>query len=186
MLTNLHISNIVLIDKLNLSFGPGLNVLTGETGAGKSIVLDALSLALGGRGDTGLIRHGTDTATVIAEFDEINPHIKEMLDESGIEYDGEIILRRTLSTDGKSRAWVNDVPVSIKTLKVLGDELVEVHGQFANHALLNPAMHRVTLDDYALKNTSGFNTLISNYIIVQLYSEKIFKMKSYVPFDILI
>lgn len=163
MLTGLHISNVVLIDKLNLEFGSGLNILTGETGAGKSILLDALSLALGGRADTGLVRHGTDMATVIAEFDAVNGATTDILNEYGIEYDGDLlVLRRTLGTDGKSRAWINDTPVSIKTLKAVGDELVEVHGQFANHALLNPAMHRIALDDFASKNIDDFDELLKN------------------------
>ena len=163
MLTCLHISNVVLIDKLNLEFGAGLNILTGETGAGKSILLDALSLALGGRADAGLVRHGTDMATVIAEFDTINDAVAGIMNEYGIENeDGMLVLRRTLGTDGKSRAWVNDTPVSVKTLKVIGDELVEVHGQFANHTLLNPAMHRNALDDFATKNIAGFDDLLKN------------------------
>lgn len=162
MLTNLKISNIVLIDKLNLEFGSGLNILTGETGAGKSILLDALSLALGARSDTGLIRHGADMASVVAEFNGANENIRHIFDDAGIEYEDNIILRRTLSSDGKSRAWVNDVPISIKTLKSIGDELVEIHGQFANHALLNPAMHRVALDEFAAQNVDNFNTLLNN------------------------
>lgn len=149
MLTSLNISNIVLIEKLNLSFGSGLNILTGETGAGKSILLDALALALGARSDAGLVRHGCDTASVIAEFDTINENLHEILDENGIDYDDVLIMRRTLNSDGKSRAWVNDIPVSIKTLKQIGDELVEIHGQFANHTLLNPATHRNALDNFA-------------------------------------
>ncbi len=162
MLINLNISNIVLIDKLNLEFGSGLNILTGETGAGKSILLDALSLALGARSDVGFIRHGSNTATVVAEFDAINDAIKEIFDEFGIEYDDHIILRRTLGADGKSRAWVNDTPVSIKVLKNIGDELVELHGQFANHALLNQVTHRTALDEFACKNIQDFNQLLEN------------------------
>ena len=162
MLTQISISNIVLIDKLNLEFGSGLNVLTGETGAGKSILMDALALALGARSDIGLIRHGTSGASVIAEFDGVNDAINKILDEAGIDRCECLILRRTLGTDGKSRAWVNDVPVSIKTLKFIGDELVEVHGQFANHALLNQVTHRDTLDEFACKNVTGFNKLLSD------------------------
>lgn len=162
MLNALHISNIVLIEKLNLEFGRGLNVLTGETGAGKSILLDALSLALGARSDTSLIRHGHDNAQVIAEFDVLNNSISGTLDENGIDYDGSLILRRTLSADGKSRAWINDVPVSIKTLKIIGDALVEIHGQFENHSLLDPTTHRKTLDLFASGNIPGFNDLLSN------------------------
>lgn len=146
MLTNLHISNIVLIDKLNIEFSHGLNVLTGETGAGKSILLDALALSLGARSDTGLVRHGCENAQVIAEFN--CPNNLEILTEQGIENDGTIILRRALGSDGKSRAWVNDVPVSIKILKQIGDELCEIHGQFENHSLLDPTTHIIALDEF--------------------------------------
>ena len=149
MLTNLHISNIVLIEKLNLEFGDGLNILTGETGAGKSILMDALSLALGARSDTGLVRHGCDTASVTAEFNNIGSDTKNILIENGLDPDNDVILRRTLTTDGKSRAWINVVPVSVRVLKEIGDTLVEIHGQFANHTLLNPATHRPTLDAFA-------------------------------------
>ena len=149
MLVSLCISNIVLIEKLNLQFGDGLNIMTGETGAGKSILLDALSLALGARSDTGLIRNGCDMASVSAEFDFINNATKQILDENGIDYNDGLILRRTLSRDGKGRAWVNDVPVSVKTLKQLGDEIVEIHGQFENHSLLDIASHEKSLDEYA-------------------------------------
>lgn len=169
MLTNLNISNIVLIDKLNIEFGPGLNILTGETGAGKSILLDALMLALGARSDIGLVRTGANMASVSAEFDVRDDDLFKILEESGIEPDDHIILRRTLGADGKSRAWINDTPVSVKTLKSVGDILVEVHGQFANHALLNPMMHRRALDDFATKNISNFNTLISK--VHSVYNE---------------
>ncbi len=150
MLINLYISNIVLIEKLNLQFGAGLNIMTGETGAGKSILLDALSLALGARSDVGLIRNGCDIASVTAEFDFVNDMIKQILNENGIDCNDGLILRRTLSTDGKSRAWVNDVPVSVKTLKQIGDEVVEIHGQFESHSLLDVASHRGALDEYAV------------------------------------
>ena len=162
MLISLQISNIVLIEKLNLEFGRGLNILTGETGAGKSILLDALSLALGARSDTGLIRHGCDMASVIAEFDASSNDLRAIMSENGIEYDGYIILRRTLSLDGKSRAWINNTPVSIKTLKQVGDILVEMHGQFANHALLNQATHRATLDAFASNAIDDFDTLLND------------------------
>ena len=149
MLVSLHISNIVLIEKLNLQFGNGLNIMTGETGAGKSILLDALSLALGARSDTGLIRNGCDMASVTAEFDFVNDAAKKVLYENGIDYNDSLILRRTLSTDGKSRAWVNDTPVSIKTLKQIGEMLVEIHGQFESHSLLDADSHSTALDEYA-------------------------------------
>ncbi|MBO5705338.1 MAG: DNA repair protein RecN [Alphaproteobacteria bacterium] len=160
MLVNLSISNIVLIERLNLGFGAGLNVLTGETGAGKSILLDALSLALGARSDTGLIRHGCDSASVVAEFDTVPEKAKSILGEFEIDYTDGLILRRTLNTDGKSKAWINDTPISVKTLKQVGDELIEIHGQFANHALLNQSTHRQTLDLFAQNNITCFNELL--------------------------
>lgn len=182
MLVNLNISNIVLIEKLNLEFNGGLNVLTGETGAGKSILLDALSLALGARSDTGLVRHGCDMASVIATFDSVSPELKELLNENGIDYEDLLILRRTLSADGKSRAWANDTPISIKTLKQIGDELVEIHGQFANHTLLNPATHKATLDSFAIQNIDGFTELLKatkeTYSVYHLAENKLSELKA--------
>ena len=160
MLTHLSISNIVLIEKLNLEFGAGLNILTGETGAGKSILMDALSLALGARSDAGLVRHGCATASVTAEFDAVSQRLGDMLTENGIEIDDTLILRRTLGCDGKSRAWVNDTPVSIKTLKQIGDNLVEIHGQFANHALLDPATHLNALDSFGIRISPDYAQLL--------------------------
>ncbi|MDE6571015.1 MAG: DNA repair protein RecN [Alphaproteobacteria bacterium] len=160
MLNRLIISNIVLIEKLNLEFGGGLNILTGETGAGKSILMDALSLALGARSDAGLVRHGCDGASVIAEFDDCNARVRAILDENGIDVDDVLILRRTLAADGKSRAWINDCPVSVKTLKQVGDTLVEIHGQFENHALLDPTTHRHTLDEFALNHMAEYGDIL--------------------------
>ncbi|MBP3545476.1 MAG: DNA repair protein RecN [Alphaproteobacteria bacterium] len=172
MLINLNISNIVLIEKLNLEFGGGLNILTGETGAGKSILLDALSLALGARSDTGLIRHGCEMASVSASFDVVPESVKSTLDEFDIDYNDGLILRRTLSNDGKSRAWINDIPVSVKTLKQVGDSLVEIHGQFANHALLNQSTHRATLDLFAQNNINNFNQLLDDVkVLYKRYSD---------------
>lgn len=160
MLVGLNISNIVLIEKLNLEFGAGLNVLTGETGAGKSILMDALSLALGARSDAGLVRHGCDTASATAEFDMVPNAVKNILAENDIDCSDGLILRRTLSADGKSRAWINDVPVSVKTLKSVGDSLVEIHGQFANHTLLNQSTHRPTLDLFLQNNIPDYKQLL--------------------------
>ena len=162
MLIGLNITNIVLIERLNLEFGHGLNVLTGETGAGKSILMDALSLALGARSDIGLIRHGCDMASVSAEFDTVGDNVRDILCEFDIDCADGVILRRTLGMDGKSRAWINDVPVSVKTLKAVGDSLIEIHGQFANHALLNQSAHRPTLDLFAAGNVPGFSDLLVN------------------------
>ena len=157
MLVNLSISNIVLIEKLNLEFGAGLNVMTGETGAGKSILLDSLALALGSRSDTGLIRSGCDMASVTAEFDSVPDSVVKILNENGITVDdNNLILRRTLNADGKSRAWINDEPVSIRILHAVGDALVEIHGQFANHRLLDQATHLSALDEFASAHIDGF------------------------------
>ncbi|MBQ0013341.1 MAG: DNA repair protein RecN [Proteobacteria bacterium] len=161
MLTNLYIANIVLIEKLNLEFGPGLNVLTGETGAGKSILMDALALALGARSDVGLVRSGCDCATVVAEFDSFSPNIARILSDNGIDAGDTITLKRTLSSDGKSRAWINDMPVSIKVLKEVGDNLVEIHGQFANHALLDASSHIDALDAFASGVSPEFKDVLS-------------------------
>ncbi|MBD5389144.1 DNA repair protein RecN [bacterium] len=161
MLNRLTISNIVLIEHLDLEFGPGLNILTGETGAGKSILLDALALALGARGDAGLIRHGCAGASVTAQFDHTPASVVQILDECGIDASDDLILRRTLAADGKSRAWINDTPVSIKTLKQVGDNLIEIHGQFENHSLLDPTTHRQTLDEFARVSIDKYNDILS-------------------------
>ena len=161
MLCALNISNIVLIEKLNLEFGAGLNILTGETGAGKSILLDALSLALGARSDVGLVRSGCDMASVVAVFDNTPDAVRVILDENGIDVADELILRRTLSVDGKSRAWINDMPVSVRVLRDVGDALVEIHGQFANHRLLNQSTHRAALDEFATAQLDGFSELLA-------------------------
>ena len=161
MLNTLCVSNVVLIEKLNLQFGSGLNIMTGETGAGKSILLDALSLVLGARSDVGLIRTGCDMASITAEFDSANNTVKTILDENGIELDNNLILRRTLQKDGKSRAWINDIPVSIKVLKQIGDTMVEIHGQFENHALLDVTTHLDSLDEYAKLNVIEFTPILA-------------------------
>lgn len=149
MLTGLTIRDVVLIDRLDLAFGPGLAVLTGETGAGKSILLDALGLAIGARADSGLVRNGTKQAVVTASFDVPKGHSSsEILEEMGIEVDGHVILRRIVTADGRSRAFANDEPVNVATLKRLGETLVEIQGQFDQRGLMDPATHRDTLDEY--------------------------------------
>ncbi|MCQ2914932.1 MAG: DNA repair protein RecN [Alphaproteobacteria bacterium] len=150
MLTNLTIRDVVLIDKLELCFADGLCVFTGETGAGKSILLDSLALAIGARSDTGLIRNGAKNLSVTAEFDKIPQSVLDMLSEQSIDYDSSenLVLRRNVNIDGKSKAYINDQPVSIGFLKQIGEELIEIHGQFATHSLLNPVSHRSILDAY--------------------------------------
>lgn len=149
-LVQLSIRDVVLIEKLSLSFDRGLGVLTGETGAGKSILLDALGLALGARAESGLVRHGAEQASVTAEFELAGDHpALAILKEQGLDPDERLVVRRTVSADGRSRAWINDQSVGVGLLRRLGEELVEVHGQFDTHGLLNPQTHRGVLDAYA-------------------------------------
>src|SRR3978361_1438101 len=150
MLVQLAIRNIVLIDRLDLAFGPGLTVLTGETGAGKSILLDAFALALGGRGDGSLVRHGESQGQVTAVFDVTLDHPARRLAEAAdLDTDGDLILRRVQFADGRTRAFVNDQAVSVQILRSLGAALVEIHGQPDDRALVDPASHRAILDAYA-------------------------------------
>jgi DNA repair protein RecN (Recombination protein N) len=149
MLARLSIRDIVLIDKLDLDFAKGLAVLTGETGAGKSILLDAFALALGARGDAALVRQGQAQGQVTAMFELPRRHAAwALLKENGIEAEDALILRRVQFADGKTRAFVNDQPVSVQTLKNLGAALVEIHGQHDDRALVDAATHRRLLDAY--------------------------------------
>lgn len=138
MLIQLSIRDIVLIERLDLSFEKGLSVLTGETGAGKSILLDSLSLALGGRGDGGLVRHGEDKGQVTAVFDVPGNHrARKLLRENSIDDDGDLIFRRIQSADGRTRASINDQPVSVQMMRQVGQMLVEIHGQHDDRALID-------------------------------------------------
>ncbi|MCA1404498.1 DNA repair protein RecN [Ensifer sp. IC3342] len=149
MLAQLSIRDIVLIERLDLTFDAGLSVLTGETGAGKSILLDSLSLALGGRGDGSLVRHGEDKGQVTAVFDVPTGHAARlMLRENGIDDDGDLIFRRVQSTDGRTKAFVNDQPVSVQLMRQLGQTLVEIHGQHDDRALVDTDAHRALLDAF--------------------------------------
>jgi DNA repair protein RecN (Recombination protein N) len=149
VLTSLAINNVVLIEALAVGFAPGLVVLTGETGAGKSILLDALGLVLGARADAGLVRAGAEAARVVAEFDVGADHpARALLAEQALEIDGGIILRRQVKADGGSRAFVNDQPVSATLLRDLGALLVEIHGQHDERGLLSPKGHRALLDQF--------------------------------------
>ena len=149
MLTHLSIRNIVLIESLHLDFHKGLNALTGETGAGKSILLDALGLALGARADSNLVRKGTQSAHVVATFDSPqNPDFNDLLEEQGIEPEDAIICKRQLQTDGRSKAFINDVPVSLSFLKIIAHALADIHGQFDTMALFDDKTHLALLDHY--------------------------------------
>ncbi|GES45258.1 DNA repair protein RecN [Rhizobium dioscoreae] len=150
MLIQLSIRDIVLIERLDLAFESGLSVLTGETGAGKSILLDSLSLALGGRGDGGLVRHGEDRGQVTAVFDVGTQHpARKLLRENGIDDDGDLIFRRVQSADGRTKAFVNDQALSVQLMRQIGQLLVEIHGQHDDRALIDTDAHRTLLDAFA-------------------------------------
>ncbi|MEZ5693802.1 MAG: DNA repair protein RecN [Altererythrobacter sp.] len=159
MLTHLAIRNIVLIEALELEFRRGLGVLTGETGAGKSILLDALGLVLGNRAETALVRAGEDKASVSAtfEFAQLPGAIREAIDDADIEIEpGEpLIIRRQVKADGGSKAWINDQPVGVALLRDIGGALVELHGQHDDRGLVNPRGHRALLDRYAGGNVDA-------------------------------
>ena len=150
MLARLSIRDIVLIERLDIEFSPGLAVLTGETGAGKSILLDAFALALGGRGDADLVRHGAEQGQVTATFDVPKGHpAAKILAENGLDDTGEMILRRVQLADGRTRAFINDQAISVQTLKAVGAVLVEIHGQHDERALVDASTHRQLLDAFA-------------------------------------
>jgi DNA repair protein RecN (Recombination protein N) len=150
MLARLSIRDIVLIERLDIEFASGLAVLTGETGAGKSILLDAFALALGGRGDAGLVRHGAEQGQVTATFDIPKSHpAAALLAANDIEAGGEMILRRVQLADGRTRAFINDQAISVQTMKAVGAALVEIHGQHDERALVDASTHRRLLDAFA-------------------------------------
>ncbi|HBH33358.1 MAG TPA: DNA repair protein RecN, partial [Psychrobacter sp.] len=166
MLTSLTLQNFALINHHELSFYDGFNVITGETGAGKSLLLDALSLCIGGRADTSMVRHGKDNADIYAQFEfSVNNYsagdaAKEQTDNTVAavsqwfadherEFEGDVLIRRQLSSNGRSKAWLNGVPVSLTELKELGAMLVNIHSQHAQQALLKPAFVVEWLDSIA-------------------------------------
>ena len=151
MLIGLGVRDVVLIERLDLAFGPGLTTLTGETGAGKSIILDALGLAAGRRADAGLVRQGAEQASATAIFAPGPGHaVWSVLEEKGLDYtpDEDLVLRRTLAADGRSRAFVNDQPATVAVLRELGALLLEVHGQHETVGLLDNTTHRPLLDAF--------------------------------------
>src|SRR5881392_1437989 len=155
MLARLSIRDIVLIERLDIEFSRGLAVLTGETGAGKSILLDAFALALGGRGDAGLVRNGAEQGQVTAVFDVPKGHpAAAILSDNGLDDTSpadscEMILRRVQLGDGRTRAFINDQAISVQTLKAVGSALVEIHGQHDERALVDASTHRRLLDAFA-------------------------------------
>ena len=149
MLRHLDIRDMLIIDRLELVFQPGLNVLTGETGAGKSILLDSLGFVLGWRGRADLVRAGAKQGEVVAEFDLPDGHpAHAVLEEAGLPASDELLLRRINTPEGRKTAWVNDRRVSGEVLRALSDVLVELHGQQDDRGLLDPKNHRAMLDDF--------------------------------------
>jgi DNA repair protein RecN (Recombination protein N) len=161
MLRSLSIRDFVLVESLDLDFAPGMSVLTGETGAGKSILVDALSLVLGDRAESGVVRNGMKRAEISAEFDLANlPVARGWLNENGLDAEtGVCLLRRTVEAEGRSRAFINGTPVTLAQLRELGEQLVDIHGQHAHHALLKTSVQRELLDEFAGAQAEAAGTL---------------------------
>ena len=154
MIKEIRIRNFAVIENLEVSFGKGLSVLTGETGAGKSIIIDAISLLLGGRADTDSIRSGENNAFVDAVFEITDPVTRDLILESGVEMDdNELLIKRQVSNTGKNRCLINNSSVTVSTLAKIGDRLVDLHGQHDKQALLNPEIHVELLDLYGKCNS---------------------------------
>lgn len=171
MLKRLIINNVVLIEKSDLEFSKGLTVFSGETGAGKSILLDSLGLVLGARASTDLVKSGADKLSVTAEFEienEKSPFF-EICAENEIETTNEVIIRRVLTTDGKNKIFFNDEPISLKLLKELGAYLAEIHGQFDNQGLMDESTHQSALDAFGGYERELYQTIncFRNYKAVQ-------------------
>ena len=153
MISQIQIREFAIVDALELPLRSGMTVLTGETGAGKSILLDALDLALGGRADSGVIRHGSKRAEISVNFDISNhPTIKKWLVDNELDDDDECLIRRTASTDDRSKGFINGSPVPMQSLRELGEQLVDIQGQHAHQSLLKRDMQREALDDFAKHN----------------------------------
>ncbi|MFL1781343.1 DNA repair protein RecN [Candidatus Hepatincolaceae symbiont of Richtersius coronifer] len=193
MLKELHIKNVILIKDLKVKFKEGLSVFTGETGAGKSILLDSLSLILGERFNTSFIRKNQEFAGIVAIFDITNHPVQGFLKENFIEFSDELIIRRIISLDGKSKNFVNDIPASINFLKTIGSTLLDIHGQFDNQKLLNPAVHRDILDsflpnkslvDFVYSLYGEYKNLQKEYEQQQHSIANLFKEKEYIEYSI--
>ncbi|HXW69285.1 MAG TPA: AAA family ATPase, partial [Dissulfurispiraceae bacterium] len=164
MLKDLRIKNFTIIDDLSVGFGPGLNILTGETGAGKSIIVDALGLLLGGRASQDMIKTGRKEGYIEAFLDNTN---HPLLGELSIESDEGIILRRTISAQGKGRTYINDTPVSMQTLSSVGRDLIDIHGQHEHQGLLKKESHMSYIDTYGnLQGSVASVQLLYNEVAV--------------------
>ena len=169
MLTRLTVKDYVLIDRLELDVERGFTVLTGETGAGKSIVLGAIGLILGGRADIASIRVGASKADIAAEF-EISalPHVLSFLENADLDTEA-CVLRRAVDATGRSRAWINGVPVTVKQLKEIGALLVDIHGQHEHYSLMDSSSHSRVLDSFGnlIEATSALKTIWRNWQILR-------------------
>ena len=163
MITRLYIKNFTLIDELNIELHPGFSVITGETGAGKSIILGAIGLLLGQRADSKSLKQGADRCIIEAHFDLSRYDMKPFFDENDIDYDAEdTIIRRELTAAGKSRAFINDTPVALSMLKELGDQLVDVHSQHQN-LLLNKQDFQLSVVDILAQNQERLENYRQTY-----------------------
>ncbi len=170
MLSQLSVKNLAVVEKLELSFSAGISTVTGETGAGKSILLQALSLALGVRADSGLVRHGKDRAEISAVFAvENNAKIQSFLQDQALDDDGECVLRRVVGSDSKSKAFINGSSVPLSIVRALGDLLIDMHGQNEHQLLLRPSQQLDLLDSYAQINNERqeLNLLVDEYKSIQ-------------------
>lgn len=156
-LKRIALRDFVIVQALELDVGPGFTALTGETGAGKSILIEALQLALGARTDAGVVREGAQRAEISAEFD-CPTHLLAWLEEAGFEQDGDLLLRRTVDTQGKSRAWINGTPATATQLRRVGEHLLDIHGQHAWQSLMRADAVRALLDAYAGTSSSAVST----------------------------
>ncbi len=194
MLISLHIKNVVLIKDLTLNFEDGFSVFTGETGAGKSILLDSLSLTLGERANFSLIKKNEDYAEVIAVFLLKEDVIKNLLKDNMIPLEDEnLIIKRILYIDGKSKCFINDKPVSVTFLRQIGALLIDIHGQFDNQKLLNPSLHREILDSFlpnkdilvaVSQSFNKFKTLQTEYLEKQAHINNITAEKEYLEYSL--
>ena len=151
MLDQLFVKNLVVVQELNIEFKNGMTVVTGETGAGKSIIIQALSLVVGGRSDASLVRDGARKSEIVATFSiDIEDRLQSLLENLDLENGTECILRRIISADGKSRSYVNGSNVPLSTLRDIGGYLIDMHGQNEHQLLLRSNQHRILLDDYAI------------------------------------
>jgi DNA repair protein RecN (Recombination protein N) len=176
MLSQLSVKNLAVVETLDLAFSPGMSTVTGETGAGKSILLQALNLTLGRRGDSTLVRHGKDKAEVSAVFDVANNQkIQNYLKNQSLEDDGECILRRIINADGRSKAFVNGVSVPLSVMKSVGEMLIDMHGQNEHQLLLRPDQQRELLDAYAQSSEicTQINIIVAEYNAVSSQIEEL-------------